>query len=169
MGKTKNNKFKRPQFSPDGLAATAVKNNSEDEAEDEEDSSATELLDKLLSPSADVREYACANISRVVQQTQSIPGFLRRDVVKKLGPLLLDRSLAVRETAAGALRNLSACGGAEVCEDMVRQDALTPLSALLREQCCADFDGVASSAKNGQKRVAEDVAVEAVNLLWNLW
>ncbi len=30
-------------------------------------------------------------------------------------------------------RNLSACGGPEVCEDMVRQDALTPLSALLRE------------------------------------
>lgn len=30
-------------------------------------------------------------------------------------------------------RNLSACGGAEVCEDMVRQDVLTPLTALLNE------------------------------------
>lgn len=164
MGKTKNPKFKRPQFSPDGLAATAVKNAVE-EAEDEEDSPAAELLEKLQSPSADVREYACASISRIVQQNQTIPGFLQRDAVRKIGPLLLDHSLTVRETATGALRNLSASGGPEVCEDMVRQDVLTPLSALLRE-CCAGF-GV-NSPKKGQKPSVEDVANEAVNLLWNL-
>lgn len=165
MGKTKNNKFKRPSFSPDGLSATPVKQTVE-ESEDE-DSPAAELLDKLQSPSADVREYACASISRVVQQSQTIPGFLQRDAVRKIGPLLLDRSLAVRETAAGALRNLSACGGPEVCEDMVRQDMLTPLSALLRE-CCAGFDVSASPTVKGQKHTVEDVANEAVNLLWNL-
>uniref|UniRef100_A0A4W5KGL0 HEAT repeat containing 3 n=1 Tax=Hucho hucho TaxID=62062 RepID=A0A4W5KGL0_9TELE len=71
-------------------------------------------LGRLQSPSADVREFACASISRVVQQSQTIPGFLQRDAVRRLGPLLLDRSLAVRETATGALRNLSACGGHEV-------------------------------------------------------
>uniref|UniRef100_A0A673KUE2 HEAT repeat-containing protein 3-like n=1 Tax=Sinocyclocheilus rhinocerous TaxID=307959 RepID=A0A673KUE2_9TELE len=165
MGKTKNNKFKRPSFSPDGLSSTPVKQTG-DESEDE-DSPAAELLDKLQSPSADVREYACASISRVVQQSQTIPGFLQRDAVRKIGPLLLDRSLAVRETAAGALRNLSACGGPEVCEDMVRQDALTPLSALLRE-CCNGFDVSSSPTVKGQKHMVEDVANEAVNLLWNL-
>uniref|UniRef100_A0A674B889 HEAT repeat containing 3 n=1 Tax=Salmo trutta TaxID=8032 RepID=A0A674B889_SALTR len=70
---------------------------------------------------------------RVVQQSQTIPGFLQRDAVRRLGPLMLDRSLAVRETATGALRNLSACGGHEVCDDMVKQDVMTPLTALLRE------------------------------------
>uniref|UniRef100_A0A672ZLP9 SYO1-like TPR repeats domain-containing protein n=1 Tax=Sphaeramia orbicularis TaxID=375764 RepID=A0A672ZLP9_9TELE len=82
---------------------------------------------------ADVREFACASISRVVQQSQTIPGFLQRDAVKRLGPMLLDSSVAVRETATGALRNLSACGGQEVCEDMVKHDVMTPLTALLRE------------------------------------
>uniref|UniRef100_A0A671M1C0 HEAT repeat-containing protein 3-like n=1 Tax=Sinocyclocheilus anshuiensis TaxID=1608454 RepID=A0A671M1C0_9TELE len=164
MGKTKNNKFKRPSFSPDGLPATPVKQTG-DESEDE-DSPAEELLDKLQSPSADVREYACASISRVVQQSQTIPGFLQRDAVRKIGPLLLDRSLAVRETAAGALRNLSACGGPEVCEDMVRQDVLTPLSALLREVRMLDQFNLKCFI--GQKRTVEDVANEAVNLLWNL-
>uniref|UniRef100_A0A8C1VLZ5 HEAT repeat containing 3 n=1 Tax=Cyprinus carpio TaxID=7962 RepID=A0A8C1VLZ5_CYPCA len=98
----------------------------------------------------------------VVQQSQTIPGFLQRDAVRKIGPLLLDRSLAVRETAAGALRNLSACGGPEVCEDMVRQDVLTPLSALLKEV------RISSPAVKGQKHTVEDIANEAVNLLWNL-
>ncbi|KAK7176326.1 hypothetical protein R3I93_000548 [Phoxinus phoxinus] len=165
MGKTKNTKFKRPPFSPDGLAATPVKQAVE-ESEDE-DSPAAELLDKLQSPSADVREYACASISRVVQQSQTIPGFLQRDAVRKIGPLLLDRSLVVRETAAGALRNLSACGGPEVCEDMVREDVLTSLSAVLRE-CCAGFDVTTSPVMKGQKNTVEDVTNEALNLLWNL-
>uniref|UniRef100_A0A8C8FAN9 SYO1-like TPR repeats domain-containing protein n=1 Tax=Oncorhynchus tshawytscha TaxID=74940 RepID=A0A8C8FAN9_ONCTS len=121
----------------------------------------------LQSPSADVREFACASISRVVQQSQTIPGFLQRDAVRRLGPLMLDRSLAVRETATGALRNLSACGGHEVCDDMVKQDVMTPLTALLRE--------VRPSLVNHSltlmylwKNTVEDVANEAVNLLWNL-
>lgn len=59
---------------------------------------------QLQSPSADVREFACASISRVVQQSQTIPGFLQRDAVRRLGPMLLDKSLNVRETATGALR-----------------------------------------------------------------
>lgn len=70
------------------------------------------MFPQLQSPSADVREFACASISRVVQQSQTIPGFLQRGAVRCIGPMLLDQSLAVRETAAGALRS----GCAFVCE-----------------------------------------------------
>uniref|UniRef100_A0A8C9S5X9 HEAT repeat containing 3 n=1 Tax=Scleropages formosus TaxID=113540 RepID=A0A8C9S5X9_SCLFO len=115
-------------------------------------------------PNADVREYACASISRMVQQSQVIPSFLQRDAVRCLGPLLLDRSLAVRETAAGALRNLSACGGFEVCEDMVKQDVLTPLTALLQE--VKDSSGLVTLFSPSLP--LKGVANEAVNLLWNL-
>ncbi len=45
MGKTKNNKFKRQSFSPDGLSATPVKQAVEES--EEEDSPAAELLDKV--------------------------------------------------------------------------------------------------------------------------
>ncbi|XP_040899319.1 HEAT repeat-containing protein 3 [Toxotes jaculatrix] len=167
MGKSRTTKFKRPQFSAVGLPANAVKEVDAEEEEHVDDSCpAAELLEKLQSPSADVREFACASISRVVQQSQTIPGFLQRDAVRRLGPMLLDSSLAVRETATGALRNLSACGGQEVCEDMVKHDVMTPLTALLRE-CCAGFESAAVQIKD-QKNAVEDVANEAVNLLWNL-
>ncbi|KAF4090919.1 hypothetical protein AMELA_G00031180 [Ameiurus melas] len=168
MGKSKNARFKRAQFAPDGPPVKAMKRAAEDEDEDDEvESPHAELLEKLQSPSADVREYACASISRVVQQSQTIPGFLHRDAVRRLAPLLLDSSLAVRETATGALRNLSACGGAEVCENMVRQDVLTPLTALLNE-CRMGAQMSSSPVKKDQKPTVEDVANEAVNLLWNL-
>ncbi|KAM4744000.1 HEAT repeat-containing protein 3 [Anableps anableps] len=167
MGKSKTTKFKRPHFNSVGLPVNAVKEaDGAEEEHDEESCPATELLEKLQSPSADIREFACASISRVVQQSQTIPGFLQRDAVRRLGPMLLDSSLAVRETAAGALRNLSACGGQEVCEDMVRHDVMTPLTALLRE-CCTGFDTAAVAMKD-QSNPVEDVANEAANLLWNL-
>uniref|UniRef100_A0AAQ5YWJ4 SYO1-like TPR repeats domain-containing protein n=1 Tax=Amphiprion ocellaris TaxID=80972 RepID=A0AAQ5YWJ4_AMPOC len=167
MGKSKTTKFKRPQFNSVGLPVNAVKEaDAEEEELGEDGCPAAELLEKLQSPSADVREFACASISRVVQQSQTIPGFLQRDAVRRLGPMLLDSSLLVRETAAGALRNLSACGGQEVCEDMVKHDVMTPLTALLRE-CCAGFEYAVSMKE--QKNAVEDVANEAVNLLWNLW
>ncbi|XP_056881709.1 HEAT repeat-containing protein 3 [Takifugu flavidus] len=162
MGKSKTTKFKRPHFSV-GLPVNDVKEVDAEECDN--DGPAAELLEKLQSPSPDVRELACANISRVVQQSQTIPGFLQRDAVRRLGPMLLDNSLAVRETAAGALRNLSACGGQEVCEDMVKHDVMTPLTALLRE-CCAGFES--AEPMNEQKNAVENVANEAVNLLWNL-
>ncbi|XP_055477429.1 HEAT repeat-containing protein 3 isoform X1 [Psammomys obesus] len=170
MGKSRTKRFKRPQFSPTGSCqaeAAAAANGTGDE---EDDGPAAELLEKLQHPSAEVRECACAGLARLVQQRPALPHLARRDAVRRLGPLLLDPSLAVRETAAGALRNLSACGGFEVCDDMVAKDIMTPLVALLRE-CSAGLDSNEMSAqekadKNGNS--VESIAHEAVNVLWNI-
>uniref|UniRef100_A0A8C8BBN7 HEAT repeat containing 3 n=1 Tax=Otus sunia TaxID=257818 RepID=A0A8C8BBN7_9STRI len=124
----------------------------------------------LQHPSAEVREYACASISKLLQQKHIIPAFLQRDVVRCLGPLLMDHSLAVREAAAGALRNLSACGGFEVCDDMVTKDIMTPLVALLKE-CSTGLDANQLSPRKRRemnKNYIEDIANEAINLLWNV-
>lgn len=64
----------------------------------------TSWFPQLQHPSAEVRECACAGLARLVQQRPALPDLARRDAVRRLGPLLLDSSLAVRETAAGALR-----------------------------------------------------------------
>lgn len=64
----------------------------------------TSWFRQLQHPSAEVRECACAGLARLVQQRPALPDLARRDAVRRLGPLLLDSSLAVRETAAGALR-----------------------------------------------------------------
>uniref|UniRef100_A0A8U8B9M3 SYO1-like TPR repeats domain-containing protein n=1 Tax=Geospiza parvula TaxID=87175 RepID=A0A8U8B9M3_GEOPR len=125
---------------------------------------------QLQHPSAEVREYACASISQLLQQKQVIPAFVQRDVVRCLGPLLMDPSLAVRETAAGALRNLSACGGFDVCDDMVTNDIMTPLVVLLKE-CSTGLDANQLSPKKCRgvnKNYIEDIANEAINLLWNI-
>ncbi|KAM9062815.1 HEAT repeat-containing protein 3 isoform X1 [Sarcophilus harrisii] len=164
MGKSKNKRFKRPPFSPTGECEAA-----ENEEPGMDDSPAVELLEKLQHPTAEVRECACAGLARLAQQQPAISALTRRDAVRQLGPLLLDASLAVRETAAGALRNLSACGGFEVCDDMVTKDIMTPLVALLKE-CSVGLDSPEVSLKNKElnKNYVEDIANEAVNVLWNI-
>ncbi|XP_070616300.1 HEAT repeat-containing protein 3 [Erythrolamprus reginae] len=168
MGKTKARRFRPPPFAPAGsLSEEAAEAQA---AEEDAGSPAAELLEKLQHHNADVREFACANISKMLQQQQTIPTFVQQDVVRRLGPLLLDPSLVVRETAAGALRNLSACGGFEVCNDMVTKDVMTPLVALLKE-CRAGFienNGSSKEDKQAEKNPTEDIANEAVNLLWNV-
>ncbi|XP_051024476.1 HEAT repeat-containing protein 3 [Acomys russatus] len=170
MGKSRTKRFKRPQFSPTGSCqaeAAAAANGTRDE---EDDGPAAELLEKLQHPSAEVRECACAGLARLVQQRPAWPDLARRDAVRRLGPLLLDSSLAVRETAAGALRNLSACGGFEVCDDMVAKDIMTPLVALLRE-CSVGLDSneMSPQEKADKSRDSiESIANEAVNVLWNV-
>ncbi|XP_023492702.1 HEAT repeat-containing protein 3 isoform X1 [Equus caballus] len=167
MGKSRTKRFKRPQFSPTGdCQAEAAANGTEQE---EDEGPAAELLEKLQHPSAEVRECACAGLARLVQQRPALPGLLRRDAVRRLGPLLLDPSLAVRETAAGALRNLSACGGFEVCDDMVTKDIMTPLVALLKE-CSAGLDSneMSPEKKDRSRNSIENIANEAVNVLWNI-
>uniref|UniRef100_A0A670YMM9 HEAT repeat containing 3 n=1 Tax=Pseudonaja textilis TaxID=8673 RepID=A0A670YMM9_PSETE len=144
MGKTKARRFRPPAFAPAGSLSEQAA--GAEAGEDEGSSPAAELLEKLQHPNADVREFACANISKMLQQQQTIPAFVQQDVVRRLGPLLLDPSVVVRETAAGALRNLSACGGFEVCNDMVAKDIMTPLVALLKEVCCVCFENKAAEA-----------------------
>ncbi|XP_048172396.1 HEAT repeat-containing protein 3 isoform X1 [Corvus hawaiiensis] len=164
MGKSRARRFRRAPRAP---ADPAQQRDGERGPEEE---AAAELLEKLQHPSAEVREYACASISKLLQQKHVIPAFVQRDVVRCLGPLLMDHSLAVRETAAGALRNLSACGGFDVCDDMVTNDIMTPLVALLKE-CSTGLDANQLSPKKCRginKNYIEDIANEAINLLWNI-
>ncbi|XP_078527495.1 HEAT repeat-containing protein 3 isoform X1 [Lissotriton helveticus] len=171
MGKTRGRRFlNRAGLSP--LATSEVEDCDAGpmECENGDSIGTSELLEKLQSHCPEVREYACASISRLVQQKQIIPSFLQKNAVRCLGPMLLDKSLAVRENAAGALRNLSACGGFEVCDDMVSKDIMTPLVAVLRE-CSSGLETSVELDRKEQepsKNYVEDIANEAINLLWNL-
>ena len=76
-------------------------------------------------------------------------------------------------SAAGALRNLSLVS-ADACDEMVKQDVMTPLCALLLNNYASEwtpakkeFTTTKLKMKGGIDTKAE-IFVEAVNLLWNL-
>ncbi|XP_037959849.1 HEAT repeat-containing protein 3 [Teleopsis dalmanni] len=90
------------------------------------------------------------------------------DIIRIVGPLLCERDEAVRNAAAGALRNCSV-HGTEICEYLVLQDLMTPLLALLMDYMHDDdwtpkFD----ASMRDEIDLRSDIFLQAINLLWNL-
>nr|XP_006818275.1 PREDICTED: HEAT repeat-containing protein 3-like [Saccoglossus kowalevskii] len=169
MGKNKNKKFKSKKPQPTGLSS--VKDAEEEAAELTPPPSflqtqISSLLDKILSSEEEDRACGCSSLAILVFNVDAIPLLLKNDIVKCVGPLLIDKSLAVREGAAGALRNLSVSGGYEVCDKMIEDDVLTSLVVLLK-QCLEDVQTI-SNKKNKKDDALIGIMVQGMHLLWNL-
>ncbi|XP_064610922.1 HEAT repeat-containing protein 3-like [Liolophura sinensis] len=171
MGKTKQKKYKAPKPLPTGLPS--VRDFEREEAANGEVEvpggaahTVAYVVDKLTSPSAEEREYACTAIATCVTHPEAISALLRLDGIRGLAPLIVDSNHHIRQSALGALRNISVDGGPDVCKKLVLKDVLTPLIALLNEY------GVDWIPEHSQAKRKADVKVEiytqAVHLLANL-
>jgi len=54
-------------------------------------------------------------------------------IAKIIGPLLLDHNAAIRTNAAHTLLEIAENGREEICSDLIKDDVITPLAALLRQ------------------------------------
>lgn len=54
-------------------------------------------------------------------------------VAKTVGPLLLDNNVEIRAAAAAALRQIADSGGEKAHTDLMNDDIMTPLTALLQK------------------------------------
>lgn len=54
-------------------------------------------------------------------------------VAKMIGPLLLDNNSSIRAATAAALRQVADIGGEKAHTDLMKDDIMTPLSALLKQ------------------------------------
>lgn len=89
---------------------------------------------KVQSAQSEQKECACTTISNLVCQPGTASLFLKAGIVKVLGPLILEEHIGVRKGALGALRNLTTAGNCfEVCDEMVKEDIMTPVVALLQK------------------------------------
>lgn len=177
MGKTKSKRHKKVKSNPTGLPSVR------DIEKEEEDLGASgdcvmlskhsgdlanvtqSITEKLQGVNVEDKECGCCNVASLVEDKASIGALLEQGIVRHLGPLLVDPSFVVRHSAAGALRNLSACGDPEVCDAMLEQDVMTPLVALFKQT----QDGWTISKKKENKiDTKEEILVEATHLLWNL-
>lgn len=167
MGKTRAKKRRCFRKIPTGIPGV-----KEAQKEAQENSSLSAktlpLLEKLTSNTSSERECACAGLANLVFERGAIPTLLNQDIVRRLGPLLIDNDRGIQEGAAGTLRNLSVAGGPEVCEKMVEQDVMTPLSTFVQQSLDA-LGAMNESLRNSKiQRQAASLAIQAVSLLWNL-
>lgn len=87
-----------------------------------------------MSQAPNVEEKYCGlqTLALLIEDPGNVPLIIEQGLVKVAAPLLLDAASSVRNAAAGMLRNMSAVS-MEICDSMVDQDAMTPLTCYFHE------------------------------------
>ncbi|CAH1779666.1 unnamed protein product [Owenia fusiformis] len=169
MGKSKVKKRQKNRDRPTGLESV-----NELEAEESEIGEAESacgggaiagFIEKLQSASVEERECGCATIANLVCQKGAAGKLMKQNIVKILGPLMIDENLGVRQGAVGTLRNLSTMEAEDVCPKMVADDVMTPLITLFKQ-----YEANWSPGKTSDKKVdvRTDIFHQAMHLLWNI-
>ena len=170
MGKTKKNKQNAAKVNPIGIPSMRdVMLNEEMFGEDDNpEGPIAQIVEQLQSVSVEEKMCALQALSFICQNQQRINEIIESEIVKIIASWLMDKNKSIRNATAAALRNLSVCG-IDVCENLVEQDVLTPLLALLNEYgVSADWVPIFDKSLNNQIDEHADTFLQAVNLVWNL-
>ncbi|KAK7862039.1 hypothetical protein R5R35_002175 [Gryllus longicercus] len=165
MGKTRHFRRKHKDTGPTGLPSVKdIEKEEQIEGNDSDSASASDvalqnIVDQLQGPVED-KVFALHSLASIFYTAGSVQDVVRQKVARIAGPLLLDPSSAVRNAAAGALRNLTSSGNHEICDLLIEQDIMTPVSAFFLK--CADV----LPSKPGTED--SDTFAQGVYLLWNL-
>ncbi|XP_067004032.2 HEAT repeat-containing protein 3 [Anabrus simplex] len=168
MGKTKHNRRKHKANAPTGLPSVkeieqeVSELGSGDTSTSKRESAILTVIEHLQG-SVEDKIVGLHSLATVFDDPESVQDVVKHKIVRIAGPLLLDPSSPVRNSAAGALRNLTVNCDAAVCDLLVEQDVMTPLSALIQK-----YGGELQPLKKGADTEHQDTFIQAVHLLWNL-
>lgn len=134
MGKTRKNKRLIPRVNPLGIPSNREVDENEElfGINDHPEGPIQAIFEQLQSVSVEEKMNALQSLALMSASVDKARILSSSEIIRVAAPLLMDRSQPLRNATAGALRNLSVCG-VDVCENLVEQDVLTPLLALLNE------------------------------------
>ncbi|KAG6845377.1 hypothetical protein H0H87_010486 [Tephrocybe sp. NHM501043] len=148
---------------PHGLAS-ATSSSSKSEA-------ILPILQKMESPDAAERKWACVAVSNLIQNDPSTRRLLQgKNIVGALITRLTDSEEEVIVEAAGSLRNLCIDGGYDICAEMYNKNILVPWKTFIPKisNTLAQYlEGSATTPENAQNLVY-DFADNVITVLWCL-
>lgn len=159
MGKVRKHKQTRNKRS---LTVERI-DDEEEIAVDSKENAIQTILDQLQVPNVEDKYCGLQTLALLLESTENINQIIERGVVKVVAPLLLDHASSVRNAAAGVLRNFSAMN-LDVCEALMEQDVMTPLTCYFHEYTEKWIPDPSSKTKDEDS----DTLIQCLNLLLNL-
>lgn len=170
MGKTRKFKPKNNKDSPIGIPSLRELERLEDSAFSELNTTTPveAIQDQLESGVLEEKVNGFQSLAVLSEDKNKVAQICSTEIIRIAAPFLVDRNDALRNAAAGALRNISVCG-VDVCDILVEKDVLTPLLTLMNEYAL-DLTWVPTfdASMNNQLDQKSDTFLQAVNLLLNL-
>ncbi|XP_071578483.1 HEAT repeat-containing protein 3 isoform X2 [Temnothorax nylanderi] len=165
MGKQKRQRRKPHKENPTGLPSVQEFELKEELTEGDREKILQDVYDDVSSDkiqSCNLEEKLSAlQILASMSCDSSMATQIAKDgIAKIIGPLLMDHNAAIRTNTAHTLREIAENGREQACNDLIKDDIITPLTALLR-QYYSDW----KPKEAGDEKVT---FVEAVSLLWTL-
>ncbi|OAX40891.1 ARM repeat-containing protein [Rhizopogon vinicolor AM-OR11-026] len=129
------------------------------------------IIQKLESPDAAERKWACVAVSNLIQNDPSTRRLLQgKNVVGALITRLSDSEEEVWIEAAGALRNLCIDGGYDICAEMYNKNILAPLKTFVPKISTAlsQFLESPKTAPENAQQVVYEFTENVNTILWCL-
>ncbi|XP_063822156.1 HEAT repeat-containing protein 3 [Ostrinia nubilalis] len=159
MGKVKKSR-------PARTKKNVVESHSVEEEEmpvDSKENALQTILDQLQTANVEEKYCGLQTLAMLIESPENIDEIINRGIVKVAAPLLIDAASSVRNAAAGTLRNLSTVK-LEVCDQLMEQDIMTPLTCYYHEHAAEWTPESNSKTKDDDK----DTFIQCTNLLLNL-
>ncbi|KAF9567834.1 ARM repeat-containing protein [Agrocybe pediades] len=171
MGKSQKKKIMRrhnPMRVPDshlpkGLASASQSSSKSNEI--------LPIIQKMESPDASERKWACVAVSNIIQNDPSTRRLLQgKNVVGALITRLTDSEEEVVVEAVGALRNLCIDGGYDICAEMYNKNILVPLKTFIPKisATLSQYLSNPKAAPDSARRIVYDFADNVITTLWCL-
>lgn len=142
--------------------------NDPNKADNNTMSSIEAIREQIQNANIEEKVNGLQALAMLTASNDNVAAICETDIVRIAAPLLCDNDMAVRNAAAGALRNLSV-NGVKVCEFLVDQDLLTSLLTLLNEYARdPNWHPIFDTQMCNQMDIRSDLFLQSINLLWNL-
>ncbi|KAF8167406.1 armadillo-type protein [Crassisporium funariophilum] len=169
MGKSQKKKLMRrhnPMRVPDSHLPKGLASASESSSKSNE---ILPIIQKMESPDAAERKWACVAVSNLIQNDPSTRRLLQgKNVVGALITRLTDSEEEVVVEAAGALRNLCIDGGYDICAEMYNKNILVPLRTFI-PKISARLSEFLAAPKTAPENIQKSVYELADNVITTLW
>ncbi|KAG5339682.1 HEAT3 protein, partial [Acromyrmex charruanus] len=135
MGKQKPHRQKLHKENPTGLQSVQEfdKELNEELGEGDREKILQNVYNDIQSYNLEEKLSALQILTSMSCDSSMVKHIAKDGIAKIIGPLLLDHNAAIRMNTAHALREIAENGREEVCNDLVKDDIITPLAVLLRQ------------------------------------
>lgn len=165
MGKTKRPHSRQKHINPIGIPSIRDLERDDSLLEDDEVHSVgpiEAIRGQLQSSNIEEKINGLQSLAFLSASKDKVSAICRSDIVRIAAPLLFEPCDPVRNATAGALRNLSVYS-VDVCENLVEQDVLTPLFALLIEYAHHDsWVPSFNESLKGQMDIKSDIFFQVI-------
>ncbi|KAL0129573.1 hypothetical protein PUN28_001678 [Cardiocondyla obscurior] len=133
MGKQKRQRQKPHKENPTGLPSVQEFELNEELTEGDREKILQNVYDDIQSCNIEEKLSALQILASMSCDSSMAKQIAKDGIAKIIGPLLMDHNAAIRANTIHTLQEIAENGKEEVCNDLIEDDIITPLTALLRQ------------------------------------